>query len=180
MLTLKRKVSKGHPFMPLNGAYLQKRLRRTSQAQEGRSVSGQPGMAIKVLQALGRVPVTILHPEAALDAGTYLDLISKAREVYQGGVRNVVLDMGDVSSISSSGLAALYSAAVLLRGEEPPDPEAGWSAFHAMAHELESGLLQEHLKLLGPQPEVRQALERVGFGNFLEIHDDLVTAVASF
>ncbi len=68
----------------------------------------------------------------------------------------------------------------MLRGEEPPDLEAGWAAFHAMARELESGPQQPHFKLLGPQPKVKQALDQVGFENFLEIHDNLERAVASF
>ncbi len=178
MLTLRRKASDTHPFIPLSGVTpaVQKELRRSSRAQ----APSKPGMAVGVVQAQGRVPVTILHPDAALNAGSYLDLVAKAREVYQVGSRDVVLDMRDVPAISSSGLAALYSAAVVLRGEEPPDPEAGWATFHAMARELESGSQQPHFKLLGPQPKVKQALEQVGFGNFLEIHDDLERAVASF
>ena len=178
MLTLRRKVSDTHPIIPLSGVTpsVQKELRRSSQAQ----VLSRPGMTVNVVQVQGRVPVTILHPNAALNAGSYLDLIAKAREVYQTGTRDVVLDMRDVPAISSSGLAALYSAAVVLRGEEPPDFEMGWATFHAMARELESGSQQPHFKLLGPQPKVKQALEQVGFENFLEIHDDLGRAVASF
>jgi anti-anti-sigma regulatory factor len=182
MLTLKRKVSDTRPLMPLSGitGYAQPGIRRSSRTQVGRSMPGQTGIAVSVLQVQGRAPVTVLHPDAALNAGSYLDLIAKAREVYQVGTRDVVLDMRDVPAISSSGLAALYSAAVVLRGEEPPDPEAGWNTLHTMAHELESGSHQPHFKLLGPQPQVKQVLERAGFRNFLEIHDDLEAAVASF
>ena len=178
MLTLGRKTSDTHPLIPLSGVKpsVQKELSRSSRVQ----APGRPGLVVSAVQVRGRVPVTILHPDAALNAGSYLDLIAKAREVYQVGTRDVVLDLRDVPAISNSGLAALYSAAVVLRGEEPPDPEAGWATFHAMARELESGLQQPHFKLLGPQPTVKQALERVGFENFLEIHDDLERAVASF
>jgi anti-anti-sigma regulatory factor len=178
MLTLKRKISDTHPFMPLSGVtpFVQKDVRQPSRAQ----APSRPGMVVSAVQVQGRVPVTILHPDAALNAGNYLDLVAKAREVYQVGTRDVVLDMRDVPAISSSGLAALYSAAVVLRGEEPPDPEAGWATFHTVARELESGSRQLHFKLLGPQPKVKQALEQVGFENFLEIHDNLERAVASF
>jgi len=178
MLTLRRKASDTHPFIPLSGITPNARqeLRRPSLAQ----APGRPAMVVSALQVQGRVPVTILHPDAALNAGSYLALIATAREVYQLGARDVVLDMRDMPAISSSGLVALYSAAVVLRGEEPPDPEAGWPTFHAMASELESGSQQPHFKLLGPQPRVKQALEQVGFGNFVEIHDDLEKAVASF
>jgi anti-anti-sigma regulatory factor len=178
MLTLRRKVSDTHPIIPLSGVtpYARKELRPSSRVQ----APSRPGMVVSAVQVQGRVPVTILHPDAALNAASHLDLVAKAREVYQVGTRDVVLDMRDVPAISSSGLAALYSAAVVLRGEEPPDPEAGWATFHTMARELESGSQQPHFKLLGPQPKVKQALEQVGFENFLEIHDDLERAVASF
>ena len=178
MLTLRRKASDTHPFIPLSGIapYAQEEPRRSSRVQ----AHSRPGMVVSAVQVRGRVPVTILHPDAALNAGNYLDLVAKAREIFQVGARDVVLDMRDVPAISSSGLAALYSAAVVLRGEEPPDPEAGWATFHAMARELESGSQQPHFKLLGPQPKVKQALQQVGFENFLEIYEDLERAVASF
>ncbi len=178
MLTLRRKAPNTHSIIPLSGVapYAPEESRRSGLAP----ASGQPSIIISAIQVRGRVPVTILHPDAALNAKSYLDLIAKAREVYQFGARDVVLDMRDVPAISSSGLAALYSAAVVLRGEEPPDSEVGWGTFHAMARELESGPQQPHFKLLNPQPGVKQALEQVGFENFLEIHDDFDRAVASF
>ena len=37
--------------------------------------------------------------------------------------------------MASSGLFALHSAVRIMRGETPPDPEAGWGALHEMAHD---------------------------------------------
>ncbi len=185
MLTLRRKALNTHSIIPLTGVapYAPKETSRPSLAQApGQPGRAQPpfGMAVSVVQVQGRVPVTILRPDAALNASSYLDLVAKAREVYRSGARDVVLDMRDVPAISSSGLAALYSTAVVLRGEEPPDFEMGWATFHAMARELESGSRQPHFKLLGLQPKVKQALEQVGFENLIEIHEDLERAIASF
>ena len=66
-----------------------------------------------------------------------------------------------------------------MRGEQAPDPEAGWDAFRAIHRDRESGS-QEHFKLLDPQPRVDRVLEMVGFKRFMEIHTDLASAIDSF
>ena len=81
--------------------------------------------------------------------------------------------------MSSSGLVALQSIAALLRGEEAPDPEAGWQAFRAIHRDRDAGF-QTHVKLLSPQPRVESILEMVGFNRFLEVFTDLEVAIASF
>lgn len=91
----------------------------------------------------------------------------------------MLLDLGDTPFLSSSGLVAIQSLARLLRGEEIPDPEAGWGTIRTIDRDRESGL-QQHFKLLNPQPRVDQALEMVGFKRFLEVYADLDTAIASF
>jgi anti-anti-sigma regulatory factor len=137
-------------------------------------------MKITVSQTQGQVPVTLLHVHGDLDASSYRDLIAKGQEAYNAGARNILLDLSDMPYMSSSGLVALHSIALLLRGKEPLDPEAGWGAFHAIDRDRDAGL-QRHIKLLNPQPQVDKALETVGFKQFLEVlHTDLATAIASF
>lgn len=136
-------------------------------------------MNITVLEIQGRVPVTVLQPHGDLDASSYQDLVAKAQEVCAGGTQDLLLDLGDTPFLSSSGLVAIQSLARLLRGEEIPDPEAGWGTIRTIDRDRESGL-QQHFKLLNPQPRVDQALEMVGFKRFLEVYADLDTAIASF
>jgi len=144
-------------------------------------------MNITVDQAQGKVSVTILGLHGDLDASNYQDVIAKAREVYNTGTRYLLIDMSDTPYMGSSGLVALHSIAVLLRGEEPPDPESGWNAFHAIARdrarllsEAEGRAVQQHVKLLNPQPRVDRTLEMTGLKQFFEIYTDLQTAIASF
>lgn len=134
---------------------------------------------VDVTHTQGRVPVTILHPRGDLDAASYQDLIAAAQKVCAEGAQNILLDLSGVPYMSSSGVVALQSIAALVRGEEAPDPESGWGAFHAVHRDREFGL-QSHLKLLNPQPRVDRVLETVGFKSYLEVFDDLETAVASF
>ena len=136
-------------------------------------------MSITVSQAQGRVPVTVLQTHGQIDASNYQDLIAEAQAAHKAGARDILLDLSDTNYTSSSGIVALQSIAALLRGEKPPDPEAGWGAFRAVDRDRDTGF-QKHFKLLSPQPRVDQVLEMVGFKRFLEVFDDLETAIASF
>ena len=136
-------------------------------------------MNITITQADGRVPVTILHTHGDLDASSFEELIAAAQAAFDGGARHILLDLSDTPYLSSSGLVALQSIAALSRDEIPPDPGAGWDAFHAIGRDREGGL-QSHFKLLNPQPRVERVLEMTGFKRFLEVHTDLEVAVASF
>jgi len=135
-------------------------------------------MNINISQAQGRVPVTILGLQGDLDGSNYKALIAKAQELYKAGAKHLVLDMTSVPFMSSAGIVALHSVALLMRGDQPPDPEQGWAAFHAVARDVSE--LQQHVKLLNPQPRVERTLQVAGLKTFFEIHTDLATAVASF
>jgi anti-anti-sigma regulatory factor len=136
-------------------------------------------MDIAVSQAQGNVPVTILHVSGTVDGSNYQELIAGAQKEYNGGARDILLDLGGVTYISSACIVALQSIAALVRGEELPDLESGWGAFRAVDRDRETGL-QAHFKLLNPQPRVENVINMVGFTQFLEIHTDLDKAVASF
>ena len=136
-------------------------------------------MNITVSQAQAKVPVKILQPHGELDASNYQDLIAEAQQAYDEGARAIVLDLGDVPYVSSSGLVAIQSIAALLRGEKPSDSDSGWGAFRAIDRDRDAGF-QPHLKLLDPQPRVDHVLEMVGFKRFLEIYTDREEALAAF
>jgi anti-anti-sigma regulatory factor len=137
-------------------------------------------MNITVEQAQGRVPVTIMGLHGELDGSNYLDVIDKAKELYDAGTRDLLIDMSNVTFMASSGVVALHSIALLLQGQEPPDPEYGWSAFHAIERDRDSGV-QEHVKILNPHPDVDRTLEMTGLkGRFFEIYTDQGAAIASF
>lgn len=136
-------------------------------------------MNISVSQAQGNVPVSVLKLDGQLDGQSYQELINSAQELYKAGARDFLLDLGDLTYISSAGLVALHSVALLARGEEMPDTEGGWSAYRSMGRSAEAGM-QKHVKLLNPRSEVMGVLDMVGFGNVFEIYTDLDQAVNSF
>ncbi|MFB0535844.1 MAG: STAS domain-containing protein [Anaerolineae bacterium] len=136
-------------------------------------------MEIVVKEVQARVPVTIMQLHGELDASNYLDVIARAKEICAAGTRHLLLDLSGLSFMASSGLVALHSIALITRGDEPPDPEYGWSAYRAARKDAGGGFA-ENCKILNPQPAVNRTLETTGFKNFLEVYTDLETALASF
>lgn len=136
-------------------------------------------MNISATTEAGNVDVTVLRVEGQLDGQSYQNLIAKARELFDAGARDFVLDLTDLTYISSAGLVALHSIALMLKGEEMPDTEHGWSAYRSMGRGSEAGV-QTHIKLLNPRDEVRSVLEMVGFDRLFEIFTDRNEAVKSF
>lgn len=136
-------------------------------------------MNITVSKAQGNVPVTVIALDGQLDGQTYQDLINKAKDLFDAGSRDFLIDMSDLDYISSAGLVALHSVSLLVKGEAMPDTEQGWSAYRSVGRGSEAGM-QTHIKLLNPREEIKSVLDMVGFGNVFQIFTDLDEAVKSF
>ena len=136
-------------------------------------------MNISVSQAQGNVPVTVIKLDGQLDGQNFQELISKAQELYSTGARDFLLDLSDLTYISSAGLVALHSVALMARGEQLPDMEGGWAAYRSMGRSGEAGV-QKHVKLLNPRSEVMGVLDMVGFSSVFQIYTDRDEAVNSF
>ena len=136
-------------------------------------------MNISVSQAQGNVPVTVIKLDGQLDGQNFQELITKAQELHSAGARDFLLDLSDLTYISSAGLVALHSVALMARGEELPDLEGGWSAYRSMGRTNEAGV-QKHVKLLNTRTEIMSVLDMVGFSRVFEIYTDRDEAIKSF
>lgn len=136
-------------------------------------------MEITVSKQTGNVEVTVLKLSGELDGQTYQQLIDRAKELYASGARDFLFDVSGLTYISSAGLVAMHTIALLLRGEAVPDSDDGWASMKS-AKKASDEKTQEHMKLLNPRPEVRSVLEMVGFDRVFEIHANLDNAVRSF
>ncbi len=136
-------------------------------------------MNITISQAKGRVPVTILHLEGQMDGQNYHQLIDKAQELFNGGAHDFLIDLSKLTYLSSAGLVALHSVALLSRGETMPDTQQGWKAVKDMDRGRQAGT-QQHVKLLNPRTEVNSVLDMVGFNQMFEIFTEQDKAVRSF
>ena len=137
-------------------------------------------MKIEVEQITGETPVTIMKLQGELDAASYNDVIDKAKELHQDGMRHLLLDLGEMSFMSSSGLVALHSIAMLLR-DSGSGQDTGWGAMQPVASTGEVGAgFEAACKLLNPQPRVEKTLNITGFSKILETFTDRDEAIASF
>ncbi|HUI89934.1 MAG TPA: STAS domain-containing protein [Anaerolineales bacterium] len=136
-------------------------------------------MEITILKQQGRVPVTVIQPHGDVDASNYAELVSKARELFNAGARDFLVDLSKVPFMSSAGLVALHSIAMFLRGEPAIDPQSGWAVLKSMDRSRGGGM-QAHIKLLSPQEMVSETLDKAGFIQFFQVYTDLKKAVDSF
>lgn len=131
-------------------------------------------------QAAGRVPITVLALDGELDASNFAELVETTRRLYDAGTRHLLLDLGNLRFMASSGLVALHSIVQLMHGEPPPDPEAGWGALHSIGLDVAGGGTQTEVQLCAPQPAVERVLTRTGLTRLFVIHPDRSSAIAAF
>ncbi len=101
--------------------------------------------------------VTILHPKGKISIGVGdVALREAVHEALEAGARNILVDLGGVSTIDSSGIGELVSAftTVSNRGGK--------------------------LKLLNLPPKVNDILQITQLITVFEVHDNLQEALASF
>jgi len=137
-------------------------------------------MQTTVERVEARVPVTVMALSGELDASNYLRLVDDVRPLYAAGARNLLLDLSDLSFISSSGLVSLYSILKVMQGEEPPDPEYGWNAFHTMERDAEDGKTQDVVRLCGMEPAVADVIQRTGLDALFPSYPDREAALAAY
>jgi anti-anti-sigma regulatory factor len=136
-------------------------------------------MEFTISQEKGRVPVTVLHMTGRIDGSNYESVFGKARELYDGGARDLLLDLSEVSFISSAGIVALHRISLLFRGEKVDEEESGWSAIHSVDRD-QGDETQQHVKLFNPRPDVDYTLDLAGFKRYFDVFTDLPQAVAAF
>ena len=135
-------------------------------------------MEITISQHEGTTPVAVIQLGGAMNGKK---LVAEAQKLYEAGTRNLVLDMSELTFISSAGLSALHHVALVYRGEGQPDFKEDRAAIQAMREEGGSGFqVQENVKLFNPSQAIQDVLDIVGFKAFFEIFTDLEAAIASF
>jgi anti-anti-sigma factor len=137
-------------------------------------------LSTTVEQVAGRVPITVVALDGELDASNFERFIDEARTLYDAGTRNLLLDLSGLTFLASSGLVALHSIVRVMRGEPPPDPEAGWNALHTVGLDVAAGSTQTEVQLCAAQPGVARVLQRTGLDRLFVVHPDRATAIAAF
>jgi anti-anti-sigma factor len=112
---------------------------------------------VQISQAQGRVAVTIFHLQDHIHLGNFAELEEAAQDAYNNGMRDLVIDLTRIVSLSSIGIRALV-----------------------VIHKMLSTDNQKHLKLANPASYIRETLEVSGVTQYIEIYNSVNDAVASF
>jgi anti-anti-sigma factor len=126
-------------------------------------------ITVDVKQA--RQLVAIMRLQGDIDASNFVEVVDKAREIYENPARHLIIDLSEVPNITSTGLAAIHKIALLYSGvsEQKSHPD--------FTHNSNA---RKFVKLLSPQPTVDKALEMAGLKLFFKVFHDLESALNSF
>jgi len=131
-------------------------------------------MDITISTVQAKYPVTIFKINGFLNLGTSSQLEEQAREIYNSGARYLLLDLANVTSLSSAGLRAILYIYKLFEIEpETADPD-----IHKDKVRKQVGK-STHIKIVNPRPEIRRILEISGFVQFIEIFENTDKALNS-
>jgi len=136
-------------------------------------------MLITVSKEEGRIPISVLLLHGDLDASNYTEVIQKAQELYDGGARDLVIDLSKVPFMSSAGLMSVHAMALIFAGHAVQTGGSGRPSFRAL-DPVRDEAARQHVKLLNPQSQVDQLLETVGLKQFFQVFNDLQAALDSF
>ncbi len=112
---------------------------------------------VEVSQVQGRVPVTVFTLKDRVNLGNFAQLEETAKNAYNDGMRDLVIDMSQTPSLTSIGIRALI-----------------------IIHKMLNVDRVRHLKLAAPMPAIRDMLDVAGVTQYIEIYDTVQDAVASF
>lgn len=133
------------------------------------------------VQSQAGIPVTVIKLVGDLDGSNFQQVITSAKEAVAAGASNLLLDMGGVGFMSSSGLIALHTIAMMVRNEQVPILEGGPSAkAEAKNYVSKGGGFNENFKLLNVQPLVMKTIEQVGYNTILQTFTNRDDALATF
>jgi anti-anti-sigma factor len=112
---------------------------------------------VQISQAQGRVPVTVFRLQDRINLGNFAELEEEAKEAYNNGTRDLVMDLSQTVSLTSIGIRAIVIIHKML------SPDGG-----------------KHLKIANPMPYIREMLDISGVTQYIEIFNTVDEAVASF
>ena len=122
-------------------------------------------------------PIAILKIIGDINASNFMEVVDKAQALFDNPARHLIIDLSEVSSVSSTGLVALHKIALVYSGV-PQQVEADEDEIRPdFTH---SSNARKFVKLLSPQPVVDAELQKAGLKLFFKVFSDLDTAINSF
>ena len=124
-------------------------------------------------------PIAIMQIKGDINASNFLEVVNKAQELYNNPAHNLIIDLSEVTSVSTTGLVALHKIALVYSGV-PQEMDQDAATKDKRPDFTHSSNARKYVKLLSPQPEVDKALEKAGMKLFFKVFKDLESAIESF
>ena len=112
---------------------------------------------VKITNVEGRIPVTVFQLQDRVNLGNFAELEQTAKNAYEAGMRDLVIDLSQTPSLTSIGIRAIV-----------------------IIHRLLSEDRGKHLKLAGAILPIREMLGIAGITQFIDMYETVDEAVASF
>lgn len=125
---------------------------------------------LKITTKKGKV--MILHLEGTLDVRTETELVDAAREAFDSGTHNLLLDLGGLQMITSAGLRALRD---IYNMYTPIEEIEAWTARHTG-----ETFKSPYFKIAQPSSNIHYILSIAGFLQSIYIFPSLQKALDSF
>ena len=122
----------------------------------------------------GKVPIAVMKLKGDVNASNFMEVVDKARAIYDNPARHLIIDLSEVPSISSTGQVAIHKIALIYSGV-PQDVEADENP--DFTHSAQA---RKYVKLVSPQPAVDESLTKAGMKLFFKVFNDLESAIQPF
>lgn len=119
------------------------------------------------------MPITGFEVSGFINLGTASQLEQEARQAYEQGMRYLLIDLGEVDSMSSAGLHSVLVISKMLASDRADQRTDEGALANRTAK-------SPYLKLLNPQPEIKRVLNIAGFDKFVDIYKDKIQAINTF
>jgi anti-anti-sigma factor len=132
-------------------------------------------MEIRISTVNARVRITVMQIKGNVDSVTYPIFQAKADEVIKNGAHYILVDLSEAPFVSSAGLRVLHNIFNLLRSanNDLNDDE--------LRRKMRAGGYKSpYIKVTNLSSQVKDAFIISGFDTYIEVHDDIKKAVASF
>jgi anti-anti-sigma factor len=107
------------------------------------------------------VPVTVFHVSGWLDAQSEEQLLQASREAFEAGARYLLVDMGNLDTLTSAGMRAIQKV-------------------YQMYTPKDEHFKVAHLKLCSAPPQIYNVLGITGFLQNIPMYESLDDALESF
>jgi anti-anti-sigma factor len=132
-------------------------------------------MDVTISHDQGSVPVTVFSVDGDIDSSNHEELERIVFQEIDAGTRYVLFDLSEVPFMSSAGFRTFMKVFKRLRGLSEGVSEEN------LHKGINSGTYKSpNLKLYKPNKLVIGTMKIAGFDMFLEVHEDMPTAIASF